>query len=250
MKYINNLEYNILMMIEHTKTFYENVIDSVRFAVSDKVSIIVIGVTLTLISTMQYYEFKFSGIGIIINVILIMLMLFEAGYSSKIIDETIGGSTEPPIIENILEIIKLGVKEFLVIFGYSMIIAVINTVFYAVYDNYPSFDTVLLVINIILSAAVLILMESALIYRAYKSGSVREGYDLKGIFRLYSRLGLKSCIFLFLASIIAQIVLVSCIFDLTSLEIVHIIKFILKFTLAPISLIFSLRLFALQGKIE
>ena len=238
------------MMIEHTKTFYENVIDSLRFAVLDKVSIIIIGVTLTLISTMKYYEFEFTGIGIILNIILIALMLFESGYSSKIIDETIQGSTEPPIIENIPEIMKLGLKEFLVVFGYSMIIAAINTVFFIVYGNYPSFDVVLLLINIILSAAALLLMESALIYRAYKSGSVREGFDFKGIFRFYSKLGFKSCIFLLLACFIAQTILVSCIFDLTSLEIVHVIKFILKFTLAPISLIFSLRLWALQGMIE
>lgn len=236
-------------MIEHTKTFYENVIDSLRFAISDKVSIILIGVTLTLISTMRYYNFEFTGLGIIFNIILIMLMLFESGYSSKIIDETIQGSTEPPIIENIPEILKLGVKEFLVVFIYTMIISLINTAVYMLHEAFPSVRGLLLM-NIVLSTAVLILMQSSLIYRAHKSGSVREGFDLKGIFRLYTKLGFKSCIYLFIASLIAQTVLISCIFNISTLEIVQIIKFILKFTLAPISLIFSLRLFALQGRIE
>lgn len=236
-------------MIEHTKTFYENVIDSLRFAISDKVSIILIGVTLTLISTMRYYNFEFTGLGIIFNIILIMLMLFESGYSSKIIDETIQGSTEPPIIENIPEILKLGVKEFLVVFIYTMIISVINTAVYMLHEAFPSVRGLLLM-NIVLSTAVLILMQSSLIYRAHKSGSVREGFDLKGIFRLYTKLGFKSCIYLFIASLIAQTVFISCIFNISTLEIVQIIKFILKFTLAPISLIFSLRLFALQGRID
>ena len=236
-------------MIEHTKTFYENVIDSLRFAISDKVSIILIGVTLTLISTMKYYNFEFTGLGIIFNIILIMLMLFESGYSSKIIDETIQGSTEPPIIENIPEIMKLGVKEFLVVFIYTMIISLINIAVYMLHEAFPSVRGLLLM-NIVLSTAVLILMQSSLIYRAHKSGSVREGFDLKGIFRLYTKLGFKSCIYLFIASLIAQTVLISCIFNISTLEIVQIIKFILKFTLAPISLIFSLRLFALQGRID
>ena len=236
-------------MIEHTKTFYENVIDSLRFAISDKVSIILIGVTLTLISTMRYYNFEFTGLGIIFNIILIMLMLFESGYSSKIIDETIQGSTEPPIIENIPEILKLGVKEFLVVFIYTMIISVINTAVYMLHEAFPSVRGLLLM-NIVLSTAVLILMQSSLIYRAHKSGSVREGFDLKGIFRLYTKLGFKSCIYLFIASLIAQTVFISCIFNISTLEIVQIIKFILKFTLAPISLIFSLRLFALQGRLD
>lgn len=236
-------------MIEHTKTFYENVIDSLRFAISDKVSIILIGVTLTLISTMRYYNFEFTGLGIIFNIILIMLMLFESGYSSKIIDETIQGSTEPPIIENIPEILKLGVKEFLVVFIYTMIISLINTAVYMLHEAFPSVRGLLLM-NIVLSTAALILMQSSLIYRAHKSGSVREGFDLKGIFRLYTKLGFKSCIYLFIASLIAQTVFISCIFNISTLEIVQIIKFILKFTLAPISLIFSLRLFALQGRID
>lgn len=236
-------------MIEHTKTFYENVIDSLRFAVSDKVSIILIGVTLTLISTMKYYNFEFTGLGIIFNIILVILMLFESGYSSKIIDETIQGSTEPPIIENIPEIMKLGVKEFLVVFIYTMIISLINIAVYMLHEAFPLVRGLLLM-NIVLSTAVLILMQSSLIYRAHKSGRVREGFDFKGIFRLYTKLGFKSCIYLFIASLIAQTVLISCIFNISTLEIVQIIKFILKFTLAPISLIFSLRLFALQGRID
>lgn len=236
-------------MIEHTKTFYENVIDSLRFALSDKVSIIVIGVTLTLISTMEYYDFKYTGIGIILNIILVILILFESGYSSKIIDETIGGSTEPPAINNVIEILKLGVKEYLVIMGYLLIMSAVNIIIYILHSLFPSVRG-LLITNIILSTMLLIMMQSSLIYRAHKSGKVREGFDFKGIFRLYSKLGFKSCFYLFVAGLITQTVLISSVFNISSLEIVRIIKFILKFTLAPICLIFSLRLFALQGTID
>ncbi|WP_407453305.1 DUF4013 domain-containing protein [Methanobrevibacter sp.] len=236
-------------MIEHTKTFYENIIDSLRFALSDKVSIIVIGVILTLISTMEYYDFGYTGIGIIINIILIILILFESGYSSKIIEETIAGSTKPPAIDNVMEILKLGVKESLVLIGYFMILTALTTLTYIFHWLFPSIE-VLIITNIILSAVLLIFLQSSLIYRAHKSGKVREGFDLKGIFRLYSKLGFKSCFYLFVAGLIAQVVIVSSVFNLSSLEFARIIRFILKFTLAPICLIFSLRLFALQGTID
>ena len=236
-------------MIEHTKTFYENVIDALRFAVSDRVSIIVIGVILTLVSTMKYYNFGYTGLGIIINIILIILTLFESGYSSMIIDETIEGSTEPPVIENIPEILKLGLKEFLVVFGYSTIVTFTTTVVAMLHELFPTVRGTMLT-NLILSTVLLLLMQSSLIYRAHKSGSIREGFDFKGIFRLYTKLGFKSCIYLFVACFIAQTVLISSVFNISTLEIVQVIKFILKFTLAPICLIFSLRLFALQGRID
>ena len=236
-------------MINHTKTFYENVVDALNYAVSDRVSIIVIGVILTLISTMQYFEVAFTGWGILINVCLIILTLFEAGYSSKIVEETINGSTEPPVIENVFEIFREGIDEFLIYFGYLLIASIVTSVIYIGGAFYPELLVFALFFSVFISSALFFIIQMAMVYKAHKKGGLKEGFNFKGLSRFCRKLGLWGCIFFFIASFISQAILVSSVFNVSSLEIVVIIKFILKFTLAPISLIFSLRLMALQGKL-
>ena len=43
-------------MIDHTRTFYENIKDAFYFAVSDKVSIVIIGIILTIAGTLEEYH--------------------------------------------------------------------------------------------------------------------------------------------------------------------------------------------------
>lgn len=237
------------MMITHTKTFYENVIDALHYAVSDRVSIIVIGVILTLISTMQHFEVAFTGWGIVINIILIILTLFESGYSSKIVEETVNGSTEPPIIDNAFEIFIEGINEFAIYFGYLLIASIVTSIIYIAGAFYPQFMDFALFLSVLISSSLFFIIQMAMVYKAHKEGGLMEGFNFKGLFRFCRKLGVWGCIFFFMASFISQTILVSSVFNVSSLEIVAIIKFILKFTLAPISLIFSLRLVALQGKL-
>lgn len=50
-------------------------------------------------------------LAIIYLVVLVALLLFESGYSSKITEETIHGSTEPPRIGHFFEMCRCGVSE-------------------------------------------------------------------------------------------------------------------------------------------
>lgn len=92
-------------MIDHTRTFYENIKDAFYFAVSDKVSIVIIGIILTIAGTLEEYHTNDPLLSIISIIVLLCFLLFEAGYSSKIIVETLEGSTKTPAIENIPEML-------------------------------------------------------------------------------------------------------------------------------------------------
>ena len=85
-------------MIDHTRTFYENIKDVFYFAVSDKVSIVIIGIILTIAGTLEEYHTNDPLLSIISIIVLLCFLLFEAGYSSKIIVETLEGSTKTPAI--------------------------------------------------------------------------------------------------------------------------------------------------------
>ena len=74
-------------MIGQTVNFYDNVKDAIQYAISDKVSIVVIGLTLTFLATMENYDLSYTVWGLLINISVIILVCFESGYSSKIINE-------------------------------------------------------------------------------------------------------------------------------------------------------------------
>lgn len=235
-------------MIQHIRTFHENVKDAFHFAISDKVSLIVIGIILTIIGTMEEFHTTNFILSIVVFIVLIILLLFEAGYSSKIIEETLEGSTKPPIIENIFEILKHGSKEFIVLLGYTVVSFILGMTLEDIYKTYP--NIVFLFILLFVMAILVFVMNSALIYMGHKQGRIKDGFNIKGIFDLYKKLGVLGTLFLFITCIISQTIVISSVFDVYSFDLVYIIDFIINFTLAPISLIFSLRLFALHGRLD
>ena len=85
-------------MIEHNKLFYLNVKDAIRYSISDKFAILAMGVFFTFLAVVEEATTSNTILAIIYLVVLVALLLFESGYSSKITEETIHGSTEPPRI--------------------------------------------------------------------------------------------------------------------------------------------------------
>ena len=235
-------------MIDHTRTFYENIKDAFYFAVSDKVSIVIIGIILTIAGTLEEYHTNDPLLSIISIIVLLCFLLFEAGYSSKIIVETLEGSTKTPAIENIPEMLTHGLKEFIVTLGYSIVSYILGMVVEGIYVIYH--DSIILLPSLLIFALILFVMNSSLIYMGHKSGKIKDGFNSKGIFGLYGKLGFLGTLFLFITCIISQLILFSSVFNVFSWDIWIIIKFIMNFLLAPISLIFSLRLFALQGRLN
>ena len=235
-------------MIDHTRTFYENIKDAFYFAVSDKVSIVIIGIILTIAGTLEEYHTNDPLLSIISIIVLLCFLLFEAGYSSKIIVETLEGSTKTPAIENIPEMLTHGLKEFIVTLGYSIVSYILGMVVEGIYVIYH--DSIILLPSLLIFALILFVMNSSLIYMGNKSGKIKDGFNIKGIFGLYGKLGFLGTLFLFITCIISQLILFSSVFNVFSWDIWIIIKFIMNFLLAPISLIFSLRLFALQGRLN
>ncbi len=94
------------------------------------------------------------------------------------------------------------------------------------------------------------MMDTSLVYMAYKKGSIVDGLNIFGILKLYLKLGFSGTFYLLLTSFFTQFVLVSSLATVPSWDLIGIANFILRFTLAPITMIFSFRLFALQARIE
>ena len=184
-------------------------------------------------------------LAIIYLVVLVSLLLFESGYSSKITEETIHGSTEPPRIGHFFEMCRCGVSEACVIFTYFLIGVICSDIMeHYQYDFYIS-------IGLMLFLTVLwFMMDTSLVYMAYKKGSIVDGLNIFGILKLYLKLGFSGTFYLLLTSFFTQFVLVSSLATVPSWDLIGIANFILRFTLAPITMIFSFRLFALQARIE
>lgn len=237
-------------MIGQTVNFYDNVKDAIQYAISDKVSIVVIGLTLTFLATMENYDLSYTVWGLLINISVIILVCFESGYSSKIINETINGSDRPPIIDNVFEILKQGVEECITSFIYAILFFVVISVILIINDFFPQFFGISLVLGIIVFAVMFILIQVSVIYKSYHSGKFYKGFDFKGMARLFRKLGFWGSLFLCAVSLISQAFIFSSLFEVSFFEIGNINSFILRFLLTPICLIFSLRLVALQGRLD
>ena len=83
-------------------------------------------------------------LAIIYLVVLVALLLFVFLYSSKITEETIHGSTEPPRIGHFFEMCRCGVSEACVIFTYSLIGVICSDIMeHYQYDFYISIGLML-----------------------------------------------------------------------------------------------------------
>ena len=89
-------------------SYYELIRNSAVYAFSDKVAILIFGIILIVLSNLENYilvsqDALLSKRILLVGIIVVVLTIFEAGYSFKIKEETLRGSKRPPLFNHFKE---------------------------------------------------------------------------------------------------------------------------------------------------
>lgn len=95
--------------------------NSIKYALSDWVAILIFGVILLILSNFEYYvlvnyKYLLSKRLIVASLLVIFLSMLESGYSFKILEESIKGSKKPPLFSNYMKCYNMGLKILLLLY--------------------------------------------------------------------------------------------------------------------------------------
>ncbi len=213
--------------------FKSLIIDSIRFTAADWYNVLILGLTLFLIENLDTLPGNPPGIDLYdltFWIIIGFLILIEAGYLYRIIDETINGSTHPPRINKLHELFVHGFKEISVFFVYFSIPIIIlglaafdfrhyldplylnpHILTYYLIDDIIFFHLFPLITSyqfdlriIFFSLVILLIMFIYFIYlcallnMVHNNGTIRSGFDFNGLYQRLSEAGVKNLIVVFL----------------------------------------------------
>ena len=184
---------------------------------------------------------------VIIAIISLILLFIEEGYRTKIIEETIHGNNKPPAIRNFSNLLKEGFLETLTLFIYYIIfecIIKLNESVLPIFDSSGISQIIIVIIATIIYLAFL----GAAIYKIQHGDKFLSSFNIIGIFRLYSKIGIMKTLFLIVLGSISLNLIYTCIFDLGVFETNHFLDFIISFFINPIILLFITRLMASCGR--
>ena len=206
------------------KLFYSQVKDSVRYALSDRNSIIFIGILAVIISIVSKIPDPHMPLRV-----LRVLIFFIVGYGSFISYYTLKGEDKHPSLRHYKRIFWEGFKKSLIIAIYS-----IGLMFFKYHaENYFAVGNIILAAAcVILFVLNYILMIGGLFNRYLNWGTVIKAFDIPEIIRLMRVFDLASFIKVLIAVIIAK---------------VFVILIVISFGegMFPIEMIFSLSTFFL-----
>lgn len=92
--------------------------DAFKYTLRDWKAIVLLGIFLCMASTFEEIHSNNLLILIVAFVVCTVLLFFEEGYRYKIIKETMKGNNNPPVINNLKELIKEGFYEYITISVY------------------------------------------------------------------------------------------------------------------------------------
>lgn len=230
-------------------SYFEIIKDSIRYTLSDLFAVIILGIILC--SSAYLREFFHSTsflISIFLIFIIIFLTLIEFGYGFKIIEETINGSTKPPIFWKYKELLIHGIKDFLVYFIYFIIIGLILVIGFAIDDIFFGSFFVFTILSLFLSSVFFIFLLGSLLNLAYHEGKLDFAFNLSQILDLLKNIGLVRLISLYFLGIIVEFLILGGLFDIGVLGSNDSLSFIVNFFITPFMVLFSERVFGLAGK--
>ena len=269
--------------------FKSLIIDSIRFAAADWYYVIILGLTLFLIENLDTLPGNPPGIDlydITFWIIIGFLILMEAGYLYRIIHETINGSTHPPRLNKLHKMFLHGFKEIAVFFIYFSIPIIIlgveafdfrhyldplyvnpHILTYYLIDDIIFFHLVPLITSyqfdlriIFFSMVILLIMFIYFIYlcallnMVHNNGTIRSGFDFKGLYQRLIEAGAKNLLAVFLLLALVITILgadfFSGTFEFIPVNIYgwNILDIIIQLLLVPFLLTLSIRLLGLISR--
>ncbi len=270
--------------------FKSLIMDSIRFASADWYNVIILGLTLFLMENLDSLPYNPPGLDlydITFLIIIGFLILMEAGYLYRIIHETVNGSIYPPKLNKLIEMFHHGTKEVTVFFIYFSIpiIILITAAFdfrhyldviyinphiltyYLINDIINShliphllsnhvidMYIIFFVLEILLIIFIYFIFLSALLNMANNNGTIRSGFDIKGLYQKLMNVGVLNLlvVFIFLGLTISILGadFFSSTFEFLPLNIYswNIIDILIQLLLVPFLLTFTVRLLGLIGR--
>lgn len=226
--------------------FISQIKDAAKYTFRDWKSIVLLGIILCIASTSEELYSDNPVLLVLIIVIGAIIVLIEEGYRYMIIKETIEGHNRPPIIRNFPNLIKEGFSETITLLVYVYVALAMNKIAESLGESWVSTTIQILIFISIL--IIYLLLFGYPIYKALNGSKFLSGFDIIGILKLYSKIGIVQSFFLILIGAISMNVIYSCVFNIGIFETFHFIEFILSFFINPIILLFITRLMALCGR--
>ena len=121
-------------------------LNSFKYTISDWVAIVILGIILTFLSILNNFN---RDINIIMWVAITILSLIEMGYSFKIIEQTLQGSTKPPIFRNFKELIIHGIKDTIVYAFYFTLMLIVSFLLISMIHSIPESSLIGIILAII-----------------------------------------------------------------------------------------------------
>ena len=106
---------------------------SLHYSLNDWKVILLLGIIITLVSSIEEIELENDIFSIILWIILIVLLLIEEGYRAKIIETSVHGEEMPlNLFHDMKGLMKSGYSELVILIVYFSIIILLYCVFHII----------------------------------------------------------------------------------------------------------------------
>lgn len=207
------------------KLFLDNIVDALKYALSDKKGIIVISALLGITSIVNKDGFLNSFLRLFTLTLLIVM-----GYGSYVLWYTLKGSDKHPKINNLKKLTWEGFKKSVITFIYSI---GLTFFFHQVKVNLNG-NIIIALIFIILFVLTYLCLITGLLNRYLHKGQFLKAFNLLEIINLMSLFDIRSFIRVITAVIISQAFAISVVIGFTNgFSLIELLMSLSTFFLSP-----------------
>ena len=226
--------------------------ESLKYTLRDWKMLILVGILLTLASTIEEIHITHETLAIIFLILSLLLLLIEEGYRAKIIETTLHGNNMPPnLLKNPKGLIKGGFYEVIILVGYS---SIISGIIYLML--YMGFNGSIYNLNFIIAVTLLsifctiflICFLIAPINKAINDDKLIHAFKIHDLLKLYHKMGLSNAICSIILGITGFNLVVAPILNWGILDTYKFFEFLISFLLSPLILLFTTRFLSLSVK--
>lgn len=218
-------------------SYINDIMDSLKYAVSDWKVIVILGIILVANSIVSKYDFISSSLWRSMN----FFMIFVVGYGSYVSWNTLKGSDKLPDFKNPKKLFWEGLKKSLIIFIYSIPLT------YIIHIISTSDNRLILIIATVAFMILYLIMIAALLNRYFHHGEFLKAFSFFEIADIVSIFNFESFLKVFIPVLISHVFVVSIVlqFDkgFTAIEIAY---SLFVFLLAPVLFLAAKRLVGIQ----
>lgn len=219
-------------------------LNSFKYTISDWVAIVILGIILTFLSILNNFN---RDINIIMWVAITILSLIEMGYSFKIIEQTLQGSTKPPIFRNFKELIIHGIKDTIVYAFYFTLMLIVSFLLISMIHSIPESSLIGIILAIIVIGFIFLLLFVSLINLAKHDGKLRYAFHFRELYSLLKRIGIGRIIIVSILAMLIEYLLIKTFITGENIPHMSFVAIIRNLIVTPFLVIFTERTIALSA---